>query len=430
MMESSFSTSTSYRDFESPLPGINWDEVGSNPSPSTLSLWLYVLGHHDWRNGAGYPPPIKYERIYRDSPERSAWLSALKTLLQVANPILCDLENIVSGSFFKNLPFETDWWQKQQILGNCFCATGGLGDWLVNRQKSADLQIIDNICCVYSIVDHCEVEGASAVFAIDLFRDFDEHERFLIAFKLFEEQVQQGLVSTTSLQVLSHRLEEIIQFPLKELLAKADGWQDDFDVAEVVYSYPVLAWKNIGDYQIPTKIIDGFWASFAAAMSLKIKWATQVQKLVSALLGLKTAASIPVSDLATGQKSLLSAQTEKLNEALSSSLMPRHRLDQFLLDISMIRLDPEFGCYRAVSGAKPYMWANVRAALTETLLISVSDDKDAAGIFSQAYGAVVSKGTMEQRPQKGATKRDNKARFQHYANVLDRLKEFIGNVKS
>ena len=112
--------------------------------------------------------------------------------------------------------------------------------------------------------------------------------------------------------------------------------------------------------------------------------------------------------------------TEKLpiDNVLS---IPRSKLDQLLIDAAMIEPDAMPGRYKAKATVRPWQWANVRAALLERLLLAELNDEDAAALFRETYGAIVSRGTMQQRPNNEIGRKNKPRRVSAYSDFLERL---------
>ena len=79
------------------------------------------------------------------------------------------------------------------------------------------------------------------------------------------------------------------------------------------------------------------------------------------------------------------------------------------------------GRYKAKPSVKSWQWANVRAALQTKLLLAEINDLEAAKLFTETYEAVVSRGTMQQRPQNEQNSKLKTRRVLAYAEFCDRL---------
>jgi hypothetical protein len=102
-------------------------------------------------------------------------------------------------------------------------------------------------------------------------------------------------------------------------------------------------------------------------------------------------------------------------------VIPRTTLDRLLLDAAMVEPDTAPDRYKAKSTVRPWQWANVRAALQEKLLLAELNDADAAQLFIESYGAKVSRGTMQQRPQDQQNSKHQTRRVKAYAEFYARL---------
>jgi hypothetical protein len=114
----------------------------------------------------------------------------------------------------------------------------------------------------------------------------------------------------------------------------------------------------------------------------------------------------------------IQAEHLRIDEVL---VISRAALDRLLLDAAMVEPDTAPDRYRAKPTVKPWQWANVRAALQEKLLLAELNDADAAQLFSETYGATVSRGTMQQRPQYQQSSRHQTRRIKAYAEFYARL---------
>lgn len=105
--------------------------------------------------------------------------------------------------------------------------------------------------------------------------------------------------------------------------------------------------------------------------------------------------------------------------------IPRQVLDSLLMEAAMVVPDEvRPGRYMAKPTTKPWQWANVRAALQKKLLLAEVNDYTAAELFSQTYGAKVSRGTMQQRPQDQQNSKLKTRRVAAFIEFLDRLSAF------
>ena len=117
-------------------------------------------------------------------------------------------------------------------------------------------------------------------------------------------------------------------------------------------------------------------------------------------------------------KRLLIAERLPIDEVLS---IPRSTLDKLLLDATMIEEDTTPGRYKAKPTAKPWQWANVRAALQFKLLMAEVNDETAAALFAETYKAVVKRGTMQQRPQNEVNSKNKTNRVKAFEEFCTRL---------
>ena len=101
--------------------------------------------------------------------------------------------------------------------------------------------------------------------------------------------------------------------------------------------------------------------------------------------------------------------------------IPRAALDRLLLDAAMVQPASAPGRYEAKPTVKPWQWANVRAALQARLLLAELSDSEAARLFTDTYGAVVSRGTMQQRPQDEQDGKHKTRRVKAYEEFCNRL---------
>jgi hypothetical protein len=83
-----------------------------------------------------------------------------------------------------------------------------------------------------------------------------------------------------------------------------------------------------------------------------------------------------------------------LDTCLNTYRYSRAQLDDLLLKIGLVE-QLESGQIRAKASQKPWQWASLKAALQHRLLLKQVSLAQAALIFKEAYGAKVSKGTMD-----------------------------------
>ena len=125
-----------------------------------------------------------------------------------------------------------------------------------------------------------------------------------------------------------------------------------------------------------------------------------------------------VSPLDFPVKSLPIVERLPIDEVIS---IPRSTLDKLLLDATMIEPDDAPGRYKAKPTAKPWQWANVRAALQFKLLMAEVNDETAAALFAETYKAVVKRGTMQQRPQNEVNSKNKTNRVKAFEEFCTRL---------
>ncbi|GAB2461301.1 hypothetical protein GCM10011375_12400 [Hymenobacter qilianensis] len=295
-------TGTSYRDYESPLPAINWASVADESDLEALSFWVYALGDHDWQGAPGeLPPPIRYERIYFNSPEREKWLNALETLLRRAIPFLYDEGQFAVLS--QHLPFETRPEQLHQMLVKSLWAADRLKSWIRLRRESAIEQFIKALGTVYADVDYgpdseFDVDDESKIpVKIGLHPDWDEQERLLGLLRMFEVEIQKTAVSA-SLRVAAHRLEALANFPLEDFFTEISYPNAIINLNSFIYFHPGLTWLNLDDFKTPNKLESDFIQDFRKSLGFKIGYAKVALGLVLAALGenavLQHSPSVPI----------------------------------------------------------------------------------------------------------------------------------------
>jgi hypothetical protein len=281
---------TSYLDYESPLLAINWESIADESDLKALSFWVYALGAHDWKGAPGaFPPPIRYERIYFNSPERERWLNALETLYRRAIPFINDERqfNVLS----QYLSFESTPSQLHQMWCESMWAADRLKSWIMLRRESAIEQLVKALGTVYADVNHSpdskyDADESKLKIMIGIYPDPFEYERVLGLFRMFEVEIQKTTVNA-SLRVAAHRLQALANFPLEDFLTEISSIKSKVNLNSFIYFHPILNWLNLDEFKTPNMLEPEFIEDFRKTVGFKIGYAKAALGLVLAALGEK-----------------------------------------------------------------------------------------------------------------------------------------------
>ena len=124
--------------------------------------------------------------------------------------------------------------------------------------------------------------------------------------------------------------------------------------------------------------------------------ACEIEKVLDETAVLSMGQSLPLNITPVAHNSVTPREDLPIDKVLA---IKREILDEILVSVEMIEPDTKLGRYKAKPEVRAWQWVNVRAALLSKLLLAEINDKDAARLFFETYGAIVSQSSMKKRPQ-------------------------------
>ena len=274
------------------VPGIRELSISQSPTVDhALEEWARHLNDLRWWNyplSRPWPAPIEYEQAFHEASDRSAFVFALRRLLDAIEPILFipDEDNKLFREENQALSEAKREGMRRYGLRRARIITKRMGRWLQLRQKPADeqfLEALERILLVPDWDDQLKPTGKLTVAYLHTEHDAELHFDFLLT--RLRENVPRD---STTLNTFRRRLEQFLDNPLAKLTGAG------FDVAPSAYGFKGLRKALIDQFPQYT-FVDGvsdntaewvgefakdFWSRLADTISWRMPWARRALTLL------------------------------------------------------------------------------------------------------------------------------------------------------
>lgn len=410
------------------VPGIR-ELTATAYEAHALEEWATHLSSVRWWNypfSRPWPAPIEYERAFHDAPDRSAFLSGLRRLLDAVEPILAipDEDNLLfredNQVFFEAEREE----MRRYALRRARVIAKRMGRWLQLRQKLAEEQFLEALERILLVPEwDVKWKPTSKLTVAYYHTEHDAELHFDFLLTRLRENMPRNHITLSTFQ---RRLEQFLDNPLAKLTRVGfDVKPSSFDFKSLhkalIDQFPQYTFvdgvSDITDEQVG-QFTEDFWSRFAETISWRMPWARKALKILPSGLGENSTADTPASGMIDNAK----ADVKSL--LLDDYILPgfeRHSIDAFLLQKGLLKSDK--GVLIGVGTHRAGTWAAVRSALNYHEVIIDMPNQLAADVFAYTYKVSVSKNTMNYIPAERSLTNTWRKNDKFYYDLLEAISE-------